>query len=283
MVEPLGLALFAFLAAGPPGALPAEVDGWRAEEPAARYDAGTIFDYIDGHGEVYLAYGMKACHARRYAGPAGEAGLLLDVFEMGSAADAYGVFTNGREGEPVALGEEGTAGSGTVAFWKGSATVAITAERPTPRARAAALALAKAVAAALPGGGSRPALVEQLPSEGLDPRSVVYLRHPTLLAAHLLLEPPNVVGVGPDAPAVLGRYRRGGEAWLLVVSHPTPSAAETARDAFARAYLEKGAPTRRADGVHAMAPLDEKATAFVVRAATVELARSLLSARGGTP
>jgi hypothetical protein len=45
--------------------IPAEADGWEASEPVAHFDTETIFDYIDGHAEVYLAYGMKRSLARR--------------------------------------------------------------------------------------------------------------------------------------------------------------------------------------------------------------------------
>jgi hypothetical protein len=71
--------------------------GWRAADPGELYDQESIFSYIDGHAEVYLAYGMTGCLARRYNGPPGEAALALDVFEVGSPADAYGVASYDRE------------------------------------------------------------------------------------------------------------------------------------------------------------------------------------------
>ena len=35
--------------------LPSAVDGWTAAEPATVYDPESIYSYIDGHAEVYLA------------------------------------------------------------------------------------------------------------------------------------------------------------------------------------------------------------------------------------
>lgn len=209
--------------------LPDEVSGWRADGPAARYGPETIFDYIDGHGEVYLAYGMRSCTARRYEGPEGEAGILADLFEMGSAEDAWGVFSHGREGAPAEVGEEGALGEGTLSFRKGSAYVFLTAERPTARSREALVALARVVAGRLPPGERRPRLVDLLPEDGLERESVVWLRDAQILAAHVPVEPGNPLGVGPKAPAALGRYRRGGiSAWLVVVEHPTERAARAA-------------------------------------------------------
>ncbi len=276
MVEPLLAALFS---AALEGALPVEMAGWKADGPAAHYDAETIFDYIDGHGEIYLAYGMRSCTARRFEGPPAEGGVLLDVFEMGSAADAFGIFTHARDGEVAGIGEESSFGAGTLAFWKGSTFVSITAERSTGRSRAAVLALGRAAAAGIARSGSRPKLVDRRPAAGLEKRSVVYLRHPIILSAHLDLA-GNVLGVSPETPAALGRYRRAGDTgWLLLVQHSSEKEAEAARKAFSAAFLEKAGVTGRADGWWAVSPLrgaEGPATAVVVRASSRELAERLL-------
>lgn len=263
--------------------LPDEAAGWRAGGPSERYDPETIFDYIDGHGEVYLAYGMRSCTARRYEGPAGEGGILVDLFEMGSAADAYGVFSHGREGEPFDVGDEAAFGAGSLSFRKGAAYVFLTAERATARSRAAVVALARAIAAKLPSGGSRPPLVGFLPSKGLEPGSVVWLRNEQILTAHAPVGPGNPLGVGTDAPAAIGRYRRGdASAWLVVVEHPSESASTAARKRFAAAFLPGGGPARREDGWWAIAPVrgSTRATAAVVRASSRGLLEALLAEAG---
>src|SRR5512139_2940456 len=185
--------------------LPDEAAGWRAKAPADRYDRRTIFEYIDGHGEVYLAYGMSACDTRRYAGPEGEGDVVVDAFEMASPADAFGVFTHSREGEPVDLGQGASYGYGTLFFWKGRHFVSVYAERESERARGAVMALGRALAASIGETGDPPALALRLPREGLDETSIVYLRHPRILEAHVPVGPDNPLGVGPQAPAVTGR------------------------------------------------------------------------------
>ena len=85
--------------------LPREVAGWRAVDEDEVYDQESIFSYIDGQAEVYLAYGMKRCLARRYVGPEGEPDIVVDLFELASAADAYGVFTHDRDGEDIDVGQ----------------------------------------------------------------------------------------------------------------------------------------------------------------------------------
>ena len=73
--------------AAPEGvALPVEVEGWRATGEREVWDTETIFSYIDGHAEVYLAYGMKRCISQRYSGPEGEPEIVVDLFEVGSSS-----------------------------------------------------------------------------------------------------------------------------------------------------------------------------------------------------
>lgn len=275
-----GAVMIAMAAGGPAPTLPDEIAGWRAKAPPSRYDAETIFQYIDGHGEVYLAYGMAACLARRYAGPGGEGDIVLDVFSMGSPADAYGIFTHSREGEPVAVGQDGTFGYGALLFWKGRHFVSVQAEEESARASEAVMALGRAVAAAIAETGERPALVARLPSRGLAPGSVVYLRHPQILDAHVPLGPGNPLGLGPETPAVVGRYEAAGaEARLVIVDYPSASASRSAATDFAGRFLDGGAPARRDDGWYAAAPLGapDDARAFVVRATSREAALALLA------
>jgi hypothetical protein len=270
---------------GLPPALPDEGAGWRAAAPADRYEPRTIFRYIDGHGEVYLAYGMTACLARRYAGPEGEADVVVDLFEMASPADAYGVFTHSREGEPVDVGQDASYGYGTLAFWKGRAFVTVYAEQETGRSRQAVMALGRAVAASIAETGERPSLVGRLPRPGLEEGSLVYLRHPRILEAHVPVGPDNPLGVGAEAPAVARRYRvEGGAADLVVVEYPDVTAAKGATASFARAFLDGERPARRDDGWCAAAGLTDRLRAYVLRAPSREAALALLAAaKGGAP
>src|SRR5512134_3593565 len=120
--------MIAAAGAGLPASLPEQAAGWSAARPAAVYDQRSIFEYLDGHGEVYLAYGMSRCLARRYAGPEGEGDVLVDVFELSSSADAFGVFSHSRDGEAVSVGQGASLASGTLLFWKGRHFVSVYAE-----------------------------------------------------------------------------------------------------------------------------------------------------------
>ena len=84
--------------------IPGQVGPWSAQTDDRVFDEKTIFSYIDGAAEVYRAYNFKRCLARRYTTSNGPA-IVLDVFEMGSSEDAFGVFTHDLDGTKVAVGQ----------------------------------------------------------------------------------------------------------------------------------------------------------------------------------
>jgi hypothetical protein len=223
--------------------LPGSVDGWTAAEPATVYDQESIYSYIDGHAEVYLAYGMSRCLARRYTAPAGESDLLLDIFEMASPEDAFGVFTHDTDGEPVGIGDGSLYRYGWLSFWQDRYFVSLMAEAESERAEQAVLDLARGVAALLPAAGSSPpAIVSALPAAGLEPRSVRFLRHPQILANHIYLDEENLFALGAKTAAVLASYQRGESgARLLLIEYPEAAAATRAQEAFGARFLPAGA------------------------------------------
>jgi hypothetical protein len=148
------------------------------------------------------------------------------------------------------------------------------------------MALGRAVAASIGETGDPPALAGRLPAQGLDEASLVYLRHPRILEAHVPVGPDNPLGVGPEAPAVTGRYRTGGgTADLVLVEYVDEAAAEAAAAGFAVRFLDGGRPAHGDDGWRAVAAPTARARAYVLRAPTREAALDLLAeaTKGGRP
>jgi hypothetical protein len=261
--------------------LPSGVAGWQRAPGGQHYDPETIFSYIDGHAEVYLAYGMQGCNAEKYQGPEGEPDLILDIFEMASPADAFGVFTHDSEGEEVGVGRESRYRYGWLSFWQGPYFVSILAEAETPLAERATLDLGRQIAALLPDRGSRPPIVDALPTEDLVASSVRYLHHPQILNTHLPVDPENLLELGMDTPAALGTYSRGEEsAHLLIVDYPQAKRAESARQkAFDRLCEGASVP---AEGVYSGCRRMDNRLAVVFEAPSERWVTTLLQAAVGS-
>jgi hypothetical protein len=206
--------------------LPTEISGWTAAGEPEHHDTETIYDYIDGHAEVYVAYGLRRSVSQRYAAPGG-AEIVVDLFELASPADAYGVFSHDRSGEPATVGNGGVYRSGWLSFWQAQWAGSVYWNGAGEPDREAILAIGLEAASSLPAGGETPDLVRRLPAEGLDPQSVCFLRSPQILNAHVVVGPDNPFGLGPGVEAVVGRYEIDGEpAHLVVVRYPDERAAE---------------------------------------------------------
>ena len=163
--------------------LPKQLSGWSAEPKDHIYDDKTIFRYINGAAEVYKAYNMKQCLSRRYVIDDGP-DIVLDIFDMSTPEDAFGVFTHDTDGKPIKIGQAGRIRPGWLSFWKHRFFVSIYTEEETEAAEKAVLALGGKVASLIQKKGSKPTIVSRLPNGGLQADDIRYLHHPIILNYH---------------------------------------------------------------------------------------------------
>jgi hypothetical protein len=259
--------------------LPEELGPWKKDGDDQFFDSTTIFDYIDGAGEVYRAYRLRKCLARRYSNQGSF--LTLDVFDMGSSGDAYGVFTYDRQGDPIGLGQDGLSGAGWLRFWKGRFFVSIIDETQTPDSAQIAGTLARMASGLIREDGRRPDLVLQLPNRGLQPETVRYLHDPTILNTHYYLSDENLLHLGPATDAVLASYRRDpGSVLLLVVSYPTEKDAREAHGSVTSRYLPdagKDGAAKLENGKWSAVAVRGGILAFVLEAGSIEQSKEMIS------
>jgi len=267
-------------------ALPDQIKAWIAEPEDRIFDDETIFDYIDGAGELYRAYNMRKCLSRRYTAPKGPP-IMLDIFEMGSSEDAFGVFTHDQDGQALDVGQGALYRSGWLSFWKDRFFVSIYAEEETTAAVRVVRELGKVVASLITAQGPKPRILLRLPQQGLQPRSVRYLHHHIVLNYHFYLSNENILSLGPHTDAALATYQRGGEyARLLLVAYPGARKAEEALTGFLRHYLPEADSEGVAlleNGKWSAVTAERKLLAIVIEADSRRFAESLIREVVGTP
>jgi len=190
---PPALALTAVLVAGAAAAgdgagvadlLPAEtMPGWTRVEGPVEYDRDTLYEYIDGAARMYNAFGFTRLAHASYAPPSGGgAPVVLDVYHMGDALSAYGIYTNTRppEAEPRAWGAEGYLLGRVAAAWRGAIYIHAKAGDENPASVAMLERLVARVAAAAPGTTELPAMAALLPREDLLRNSDRYVANDLL-------------------------------------------------------------------------------------------------------
>jgi hypothetical protein len=220
--------------------LPAEVGEWKWDGTTDTYDADTIFDYIDGIGEVYRAYNMQRVWVRRYT-KADSPTLTVDLFQMSTPEDAFGVFTFERDGEEVGIGQGSDYAGGMLRFWKDRYFVVITAEQETEQVRSAILQLGKEIAQAISRIAPLPSVLRLLPSAGMQKNSVLFFRHPMILNRHFFIADKDVLNLSPRAEGALAVYPVGRQkVRILLVRYPSEADAVKAWITFSHAYLREG-------------------------------------------
>ncbi len=201
------------------------------------YDGETIFDYIDGAGEVYRSYNMRFVVARRFHKD-GKPDIVVDLFDMGSSKDAFGVFTHDLDGEDAGIGQGSNYKGGLLSFWKDRYFGSVYAEEETPETKGLVLELGRKIAAAVPKEGPKPALLSALPPGGLEAGRVRFFRNHLVLNYHFFVADTNVLLLDRTTQAVLAPYDRGeGKSHLLVIEFGDAGKADAARDSFAAAYM----------------------------------------------
>ena len=264
-----------------PDPFPAAIGDWKADGPTRTFDRRSVFSYLDGGAEVYLAFGLQTLATRRYAHDR-ESPLVADLFEMAAPAGAYGMFTFELEGPTIDLGQGAELSSGMLRFWQGRCFGTVRAEQESSIADPAILELGRVMVAACGAPAPVPELPARLPPDGLRPLSVRYVLGPELLAWQERSLDGNALGLDPGAEAVVARYGAPGERTRLIVAYFRDAAGAQTGAGRVRALL---GPQADAEGFAAgeggtwSAARAAREYALVVREApTRERAQALLDA-----
>ncbi len=262
-------------------ALPERTGEWTKASDDRLFDGASIFDHINGAGEVYLAYNMKGCFSRRYASDRGGA-IVVDIFDMGSSEDAFGVFTHDQDGVTWNVGQGALYRSGWLSFWKGRFFVSIYGEEETPSSREAIGRLAEDVSSQIMQEGKPPELVLQLPVQGLQSRSIRYLHAHVVLNSHYYLSNENILLLGPDTDVAIAEYeRKEGRGRLFLITYPDTKKASAALINFRKVYLPEakaGDAIRLEDGKWAAAKQKGVMVAVVLEADSRAIVEDLMNA-----
>ena len=200
------------------------VPNWTPAGEVRLYDRDNLFDMVDGQADSFFVYGFEQVAAQNYQQADGPV-VTVEVWQMATPADAYGLFTSAIAGEPIAIGNDGDTDPGRrLAFWQNRYYAQVYARHKVDDA--ILTAFAQAAAQTLPSGGERPAVVKRLPAEGLAARGFVFFHEEISIQNEIWLGGENILGLNQQTNGVLGRYEvNGAPARLLLVEYPSDKAA----------------------------------------------------------
>ncbi len=217
--------------------VPQRVNGWEISIDDQRYDRETLYDYIDGGAELYLSYGFKQLLTRTYA-RAGQPEIIVDLFDMNSSYDAFGVFSHSRETLDDTYGQGSQYTVGLLLFWKDRYFVSILASPETEESKIAVAVLARSIDNSITGEGQIPPIIALLPRESLAKESIRYFHHYIWLNSHYFIATENILHIDETTEAVLAKYEDSGKRqFLLLIRYEDENDALTGHDDFVSNFL----------------------------------------------
>jgi hypothetical protein len=218
--------------------IPKQIKEWQANNEDEIYNRKTIYKYINGGAELYLAYDFKEVCARKYTGP-GDNEIALDIYDMGTPADAFGVFGSEREDDEAGIGQGSEYSEGLLRFWQDRFFVSILAVGEEKTVGPIIKELGKVAAAAIKSTGPAPDMLKHLPREGLDKKRIRYFHKNLLLNKHYYLADENILNLSRKTDCLLAEYpiKDQEPTYLLLIKYPGFLPAKKAYAKFLKAYM----------------------------------------------
>jgi hypothetical protein len=207
-----------------------ELPGWsQATEPES-YDAGNLWDYINGQAPFFIDYGFVKVDAAEYSHDQDESSVVLEVYEMGRPQEAFGIFAAERTSSdrPVEVGSGAYLGPNVLGFWQGERYVKLTSFDEGPAIEQMLTELAGQVSSRLPAGNGELETLSLFPEEGRVEASERFI-------------PTNFLG----QPYLTDAYRvdftlDGENVQLFIVDSGSPDEAMSDFENLQAFYLERG-------------------------------------------
>jgi hypothetical protein len=223
------------------GLLPLAPPQWNEPGETKIFSGVALSDYINGGAEAYFAYGFREVAVREFENDAG-ARLTVEVYEMSTPENAFGIYSTDPAGKRLPIGADASYGSGLLRFWKGGFFVRIVCYPADETIEKTITDTGKNIAASIDGESRRPEIFLSLvPEKNVDPDSICYFHRQTSLNNIRFLSDENALHLGDDVDAITWEERAAAETddtlRQMVLRYPTEAEAETAQIDFSRKYL----------------------------------------------
>ena len=240
--------------------LPKTVGIWTRPESPKTITPKNIFDYMDGAGELYLAYRFDHLDSYTYQSEI-QKEILVELYYMKTSDDAFGLLSIDWGGEAINLNVPTPAplvadknpwpralyGEGLLRIWSDNIYARVMATQETPESKKAVLELGRAI---FRGRANPPApeLIKILPSVllknwKLRKDRAGYLRSHLVLNSLYYLGHENMLDLNHTTAAVTAPYEMQVQSQsrsriqFLLVKYTHPDQAQNALAHFHQAYL----------------------------------------------
>ncbi|MBL7112870.1 MAG: hypothetical protein ISS19_13115 [Bacteroidales bacterium] len=216
--------------------IPDQVGAWKLSE-SNTYSQDNLFEYINGGAELYISFGFSNVYSHVYTA-VDQPGIILDVFSMNSARDAFGVFSFSSETSNADIGQGAYLDMGVVLFWQDQYYISIMSYPETPESREAIMSLARTIESNIGTRGKLPGVLSYLPEEGLVKESIRYFHHSAWINTHYYISDENIFLIDSKSNCVLARYGdQDNRMILLLIDYHDPEVARAGYQSFVKEFI----------------------------------------------
>jgi hypothetical protein len=149
------------------------LEGWALIHGPQTYTKKTLFEHINGQAELFLKYGFQKSLFAIYQNKKNpDHQIELDIYDMGSVLQAFGVFSRFRnEDRPMGIGLDSFLDGGSALFYKGRYFVMLYATESNP---SLLKEWATKVSLRISDHSPQPKEIGYFPKKGLKPGSIQY-------------------------------------------------------------------------------------------------------------
>ncbi len=180
--------------------------GWNESESRVLRSVQEMSDYMDGGAELYFAYNFVQLGLKKIVNK-DEVEIVIELYEMEDKDCAYGVMSFDLYGKRIDVGTIGIYESGLLRFWKGKYYCRIQMWKGFEENEDIIFDTGQIIEKSIGDTEDKiPELVQLLPKEGLEEKSIHYFFHITPLNNFYYFSNENIFNIGENASGVIANY-----------------------------------------------------------------------------
>ena len=154
-----------------------EIQGVRITESPQIYYPETLFEYINGAAEIYLAYDFKQLMVAQFKKIDAPDSLTVEIYDMGNPKNSFGIYSAERypDNQFLPLGTQGYIEEGALNFLVGDYYVKLLCFDCEERTDEMLVAFSKDIANRVGYKGGFPVLLDTFPQEGMLPNTQKFI------------------------------------------------------------------------------------------------------------
>ncbi len=153
-----------------------EMPGWRQSEEIQTFKPETLFEYINGGADLYLAYDFQELEVGEYSNGK-KASVTIEIYHHKTSTDAFGIYSQERlpDANFLNIGAQAYVETNVLNLLAGPYYVKISSINTGPDDREILIAFAKKVSETLGEKGALPSILSSFPEEGKKKNSEKFI------------------------------------------------------------------------------------------------------------